>query len=80
MVKNVRAELDGKWLRFTNDKYRAFIYQFDEKCLGGPHELKISAEDEAGNKTSDVVQFYAVTLHKFNFSYFEMLLHGFGRD
>ena len=50
-VKNIRAELDGKWLRFSNDKYRAFIYQFDEKCLSGPHELKISAEDEAGNKT-----------------------------
>ena len=50
-VKNVRAELDGKWLRFTNDKYRAFIYQFDEKCLSGTHVLKISAEDEAGNKT-----------------------------
>lgn len=52
LVKNVRAELDGKWLRFTNDKYRAFIYQFDEKCLSGPHLLKVSAEDEAGNKTT----------------------------
>lgn len=51
-VKNVRPELDGKWLRFTNDKNRSFIYQFDEKCLTGPHVLKISAEDEAGNKTT----------------------------
>jgi hypothetical protein len=51
-VKNVRAELDGNWLRFTNDKYKAFIYQFDEKCLAGQHVLKISAEDEAGNKTT----------------------------
>jgi hypothetical protein len=51
-VKNVRAELDGKWLRFTNDKYRAFIYQFDEKCLSGTHVLNVSAEDEAGNKTT----------------------------
>jgi hypothetical protein len=51
-IKNVRAELDGKWLRFTNDKYKAFIYQFDEKCLTGPHVLKVSAEDEAGNKTT----------------------------
>jgi hypothetical protein len=50
-IKNVRAELDGKWLRFTNDKYKAFIYQFDEKCLSGPHVLKVSGEDEAGNKT-----------------------------
>jgi len=49
--KNVRTELDGKWLRFTNDKGRSFIYRFDEKCLTGRHELKISAEDEAGNTT-----------------------------
>jgi murein DD-endopeptidase MepM/ murein hydrolase activator NlpD len=48
--KNVRAELDGKWLRFTNDKSRNFIYRFDEKCLSGNHVLKITAEDEAGNR------------------------------
>jgi murein DD-endopeptidase MepM/ murein hydrolase activator NlpD len=51
-IKNVRTELDGKWLRFTNDKYKAFIYQFDEKCLSGTHVLKVTAEDEAGNKTT----------------------------
>lgn len=51
-VKNVRAELDGKWLRFTNDKGRNFIYYFDEKCAIGAHTLKISAEDEAGNKVN----------------------------
>ena len=49
--KNVRTELDGKWLRFTNDKGKTFSYRFDEKCLAGQHELKISAEDEAGNRT-----------------------------
>jgi hypothetical protein len=49
--KNVRPELDGKWLRFTNDKGRNFIYNFDEKCSPGSHELKIYAEDEAGNST-----------------------------
>ncbi len=27
-IKNVRTELDGKWLRFTNDKGRTFVYQF----------------------------------------------------
>jgi len=56
-VKNVRAELDGRWLRFSNDKNRAFIYQFDEKCLAGPHLLQVSAEDEAGNKTVAVYNF-----------------------
>lgn len=55
--KNVRAELDGKWLRFTNDKGRNFIYRFDEKCMSGNHELKITAEDEAGNKVEKRIGF-----------------------
>ena len=56
-IKNFRAELDGKWLRFSNDKGRSFIYIFDEKCTSGKHELKISAEDEAGNKTKQILNF-----------------------
>lgn len=55
--KNVRAELDGKWLRFTNDKGRSFIYQFDEKCGRGSHVLEITAEDEAGNPVKLIRQF-----------------------
>lgn len=55
--KNVRAELDGKWLRFTNDKGRTFIYRFDENCLAGNHELRITAEDEAGNISEKVYTF-----------------------
>ncbi len=51
VVKKVRAELDGKWLRFTNDKNGRFIYAIDEKFLPGRHVLKIWAEDEAGNVT-----------------------------
>lgn len=57
VVKNVRTELDGKWLRFTNDKGRSFIYQFDEKCPAGSHILQIDAEDEAGNRTSEIYSF-----------------------
>ena len=56
-IKNFRAELDGKWLRFTNDKGRSFIYKFDEMCPPGNHELKVSVEDEAGNKTTKVFHF-----------------------
>jgi len=56
-IKNVRAELDGKWLRFSNDKGETFIYQFDEKCMAGQHELKIHAEDEAGNVTEKTYNF-----------------------
>ena len=55
--KNFRAELDGKWLRFTNDKGRSFIYYFDEKCPKGNHSLKVSVEDEAGNKTEKIFNF-----------------------
>ncbi len=50
-VKNFRAELNGQWIRFTNDKGRNFIYIFDERCPPGENELKVSVEDEAGNIT-----------------------------
>ncbi len=56
-IKNFRGELDGKWLRFINDKARSFIYTFDEMCPQGKHELKISVEDEAGNKTQKTYYF-----------------------
>jgi hypothetical protein len=56
-IKNVRTELDGKWLRFSNDKGSIFIYQFDEMCMSGQHELKIHAEDEAGNVTEKTYNF-----------------------
>jgi hypothetical protein len=56
-IKNFRAELDGKWLRFSNDKGRSFIYNFDEKCGPGKHELKVSVEDEAGNRTERILHF-----------------------
>jgi murein DD-endopeptidase MepM/ murein hydrolase activator NlpD len=56
-IKNFRAELDGKWLMFTNDKGRLFIYKFDEMCPRGKHELKISVQDEAGNTTEKIYHF-----------------------
>ncbi len=56
-IKNFRAELDGKWLRFTNDKGRSFIYKFDEMCATGDHELKVSVQDEAGNTTTKIYHF-----------------------
>lgn len=57
VIKNFRAELDGEWLMFTNDKGRKYIYYFDEHCGPGKHELKISVEDEAGNKTQKIYHF-----------------------
>lgn len=56
-IKNFRAELDGKWLMFTNDKGRNFIYRFDENCPKGKHELRITIEDEAGNSTEKILHF-----------------------
>ncbi len=56
-IVNFTAMLDGKWLRFSNDKGKVFIYQFDEHCGPGQHELKITVEDLAGNKTEKVYTF-----------------------
>ncbi|MDQ2863353.1 MAG: M23 family metallopeptidase, partial [Bacteroidota bacterium] len=56
-IKSFRAELDGEWLMFTNDKGRVFIYKFDEKCGRGKHELKITVGDEAGNTTERIYHF-----------------------
>ncbi|MEP7164910.1 MAG: M23 family metallopeptidase [Ferruginibacter sp.] len=50
-IKKFTALLDGNWLRFSNDKGRNFIYEFDEHCSSGEHELIIIAEDQVGNKT-----------------------------
>lgn len=51
-IKSFRAEVDGQWLRFTNDKGKVWIYKFDEKFPAGEHELKVTVEDEAGNITT----------------------------
>lgn len=53
-IKNFRAEVDGNWLRFSNDKGKTWIYTFDEHFTRGKHELKVVVEDEAGNVTTKV--------------------------
>jgi len=50
-IRSFRAELDGRWLCFTNDKYLDYIYVFDGHCPKGKHALKVMAEDVAGNRT-----------------------------
>jgi Peptidase family M23 len=50
-LRTFRAELDGKWLCFTNDKGLAYIYTFDEHCPPGAHVLRVAAEDVAGNRS-----------------------------
>jgi hypothetical protein len=56
-LRNFRAELDGRWLCFTNDKGLAYIYKFDEHCPPGRHTLKVTAEDAAGNRTTKEYHF-----------------------
>jgi len=51
------ALLDGNWLRFSNDKGSRFIYEFDEMCPAGEHELKIIAEDQVGNVAEKIYKF-----------------------
>jgi hypothetical protein len=50
-LRDFRAELDGRWLCFSNDKGLAYIYTFDEHCPPGPHTLKVTVADVAGNRT-----------------------------
>lgn len=45
------SALPHKWIRFTNDKSRNWIYKFDERCPYGVHHLRVTAEDYAGNIT-----------------------------
>lgn len=56
-VRNFRAELDGAWLCFTNDKGLAYIYTFDEHCPPGKHTLKVTVEDVAGNRSMKTYTF-----------------------
>ncbi|MFN8242606.1 MAG: M23 family metallopeptidase [Ferruginibacter sp.] len=56
-IKNFSATLDGNWLRFSNDKGRNFVYDFDDRCAPGTHELKLVATDQAGNSTERVYHF-----------------------
>ncbi len=48
-IKSFRAQVNGKWLRFTNDKGKSFIYVFDEKFPSGESDLSVRVEDVAGN-------------------------------
>lgn len=51
-IKKFKAELDGNWLMFTNDKSRNWIYNFNERCPYGVHHLKVMVEDLVGNITT----------------------------
>lgn len=47
-IAHFSAHLDGKWLLFTR-KGNRFVYEFDDRCPPGPHELVVRATDENDN-------------------------------
>ncbi|MEO6681710.1 MAG: peptidoglycan DD-metalloendopeptidase family protein [Ginsengibacter sp.] len=56
-IRKFRAEVNGQWLRFTNDKGRNFIYTFDEMIPKGKHTMRVIVEDLAGNVAERVIEF-----------------------
>lgn len=57
-IVSFRAELDGKWLRFSRVK-NDFVYVFDERCPkgSGSHTLKVITINSAGNSNSQTFTF-----------------------
>ena len=56
-IKKFRGEIDGQWIRFTNDKGSPYVYNFDERCPYGIHELKVTVEDQVGNSSTKTFLF-----------------------
>lgn len=56
-IADFRAELDGEWLRFTNDKGKTWVYNFDDRVTTAQHTLAIVVTDIAGNETRRSWQF-----------------------
>jgi hypothetical protein len=56
-IANFTALLDGEWILCSNDKGKVFVYEFDEKCTPGEHNLQIIVTDLVGNKTVRNYQF-----------------------
>ncbi len=57
ILKNFKPSLNGKWIRFSNDKGRTFMYDMDENVQPGNNSLTIVVEDMAGNKSERTVNF-----------------------
>lgn len=66
-IKEFKVTVDGKWLRFTNDKGHNYIYNFDEKITPGEHTLTATATDIAGNKTTRTWRFKRGTTVRANY-------------
>jgi hypothetical protein len=51
-LKNFKATLNGKWIRFSYDKGKYFVYKKDKRVLKGENVLWIEVEDMCGNKAT----------------------------
>lgn len=57
VIRSFRAEIDGQWIKCAR-RGNTFTYRFDRHCPPGKHTLTVTAEDEAGNKTTRSVVFH----------------------
>ena len=59
-IKKYRGEINGKWilLEFEPKKNKLFYNLKDNDFDTNLHNLKIEAEDQAGNKTVYKIKFY----------------------
>ena len=55
-IKHFKAELDGKFLMFSQRGNR-FTYNFDENCAAGEHILTITVSDLVGNVSEQTIHF-----------------------
>lgn len=51
-IDDFKAELNGKWLRFTNDKGRTWVYKLDQYFPEGTNTLTVTVKDIAGNMST----------------------------
>lgn len=51
-IGEFRAELNGNWLRFTNDKGKTWVYKMDEHFNDDSNTLIVTVKDLAGNTTT----------------------------
>lgn len=56
-LSSCNGYIDGTWILFSNDKGKTFIHNFDWNTGPGNHELRIEAEDKAGNRTERIYYF-----------------------
>ncbi len=51
VIKKFSAWCNNEWMRFTNDKGRNWIYNFEDDFPYGTYQLRVLVEDAAGNTT-----------------------------